>query len=741
MSLVFSAPLRANRPRRNVVLVATGTSFSTAIDGYGRAWAWGINTNAQLGDGTTSNKLSPVTVAGNKKTFCKIDSGISGSLAIDKYGQVWGWGPITNGQLGINTTINPVITPMSIRGTKKTFCHIAISLGTHSMGIDVYGQIWAWGTGSNGRLGTNSTINQQTPVSLAGAKKTFCKIDTGNAWTAAIDKYGQVWCWGNGGDGRLGRNSTVSFLTPVSIAGQKKTFCHISAGNATTAGIDKYGIIWSWGFNSSGQLGNGANTAVWTPVSLAGARKTFCKINLGNGQTMAIDQYGQAWGWGFNANGLLGNGDFTAKNTPVRVYSSITFCEISAGSQHSIAVDKNKRLWGWGPYSFGQLGNNNTITSCMTPVSVLGAAKTFCQVNGEIVSFNATTFNNNSSNLAIDKNGLIWGWGQNAAGQFGDNSTINRLTPVSVAGAIKTFCAISSGGGHSLAIDKYGRVWAWGSNSNGQIGDNSTINRLTPVSIAGAIKTFCAISGGNAYSLSIDKYGRAWAWGFNNNGQLGDNSVSSRILPVSIAGAIKTFCAIAASNNHSIAIDKYGHVWAWGLNSGIPLGDNSTINRLTPVSVAGNRKTFCVIAAGVSCSLAIDKYGRAWAWGVNSGGQLGDNSTVSRRTPVSVAGAIKTFCAISSGGGHSLAIDKYGRAWAWGGGATGTLGDNSTVNRLTPVSIAGAIKTFCVIRAGSQHSLAIDKYGRAWTWGVFGAGRLGIGKDIFEFTPVKVCNI
>ena len=336
------------------------------------------------------------------------------------------------------------------------------------------------------------------------------------------------------------------------------------------------------------------------------------------------------------------------------------------------------------------------------------------------------------------------------------------MTPVSVLGAVKTFCNITAGGsgiGYSLAIDKNGRAWAWGGNGTGQLGDNTTTSRLTPVSVLGAVKTFCQIAAGDATSLAIDKNGRVWAWGSNGNGQLGDNTTTSRLTPVSVLGAVKTFCQIAAGSLHCLAIDKNGRAWAWGSNSNGQLGDNSTTQRLTPVSVLGAVKTFCQIVAGFGpnvlssgsvSSLAIDKNGRVWAWGSNSNGQLGDNTTTNRLTPVSVLGAVKTFCKITTIGfpndfaiqrSYSLAIDKNGRAWAWGSNTSGVLGDGTITQRLTPVSVAGVAKTFCEIMAGGDHSIAIDKNGRAWAWGIISSGRLGINKNTFETTPVQICNI
>ena len=268
------------------------------------------------------------------------------------------------------------------------------------------------------------------------------------------------------------------------------------------------------------------------------------------------------------------------------------------------------------------------------------------------------------------------------------NKINNRCTPVSILGANKTFCSITGGQYHSIGLDKNGLIWGWGRNSNGQIGDNTTTQRLTPVSILGNNKTFCNITAGGVYAVSIDKNGLVWGWGNNNLGQLGDNTITQRLTPVSILGANKTFCKIATGYQHSLGLDKNGLVWGWGYNAYGQLGDDTITSQRTPVSILGANKTFCFISGYHTHSLGLDKYGRVWGWGDNANSQLGDSTTTSRRTPVSILGANKTFCSIAGGGyQYSLGIDKNGRVWGWGYNNFGQLGNNSITSRRTPIMI------------------------------------------------------
>jgi alpha-tubulin suppressor-like RCC1 family protein len=572
---------------------------------------------------------------------------------------------------------------------------------------------------------------------VLGAVKTFCQIGGGSAQSLAIDKNGRAWGWGLNGNGQLGDNSTVSKLTPVSVLGAVKTFCQISTANNHSVAIDKNGRAWGWGYNFRGNLGDNSTTQRLTPVSVLGAVKTFCQISAGGGHSLAIDKNGRAWGWGLNTSGQVGDNSVTQRNTPVSVLGAVkTFCQISGASNHSVAIDKNGRAWAWGFNQFGQVGDNS-VTQRNTPVSVQGAVKTFCQISG-----------GQNHSLAIDKNGRAWGWGANSTGLLALGGIISAFTPVTITGATKTFCAISAADAFSTAIDKNGRAWGWGNNNHGQIGDNSIVSKVTPVSVLGTVKTFCKITAGgvvnsSSFTLALDKYGRAWSWGRNDVGQLGNNATISQRTPVSVLGGVKTFCEISAGVNQpfALAIDKNGRAWAWGVNGNGQLGNNTVISQRTPVSVLGAVKTFCKVSVGGFHSLAIDKNGRLWAWGNNSNGQLGTNTSAnSALTPVSVLGAIKTFCHIAGGNSQSIAIDKNGQAWGWGFNGSGQTGDGSATDRLTPVSVAGQKKTFCKIASGNGVTLSIDNYGRLWAWGFNGNAQIGDGSTIPKRTPTRVCN-
>jgi alpha-tubulin suppressor-like RCC1 family protein len=353
----------------------------------------------------------------------------------------------------------------------------------------------------------------------------------------------------------------------------------------------------------------------------------------------------QAWAWGCNGQGRLGDGSVTNQSSPVSVVGGFSdWCEISAGSFHSLAVRTDGTAWAWGNNSSGQLGDGTT-TARSSPVSVVGGFADWCEVSA-----------GRYHSLAVRTDGTAWAWGCNGQGRLGDGSVTNQSSPVSVVGGFADWCEVSAGSYHSLAVRTDGTAWSWGFNGDGQLGDGSVTNQSSPVSVVGGFADWCEISAGGFHSLAVRTDGTAWAWGFNGQGRLGDGSVTNRSSPVSVVGGFADWCQVSGGRFHSLAVRTDGSAWAWGFNGQGRLGDGSVTNRTSPVSVVGGFGDWCEISAGYSHSLAVRTDGTAWAWGYNHRGQLGDLTVTSRTSPVSVVGGFGDWCQISAGLGHSLAI-------------------------------------------------------------------------------------
>ncbi|WP_372492529.1 RCC1 domain-containing protein, partial [Salinispora arenicola] len=309
--------------------------------------------------------------------------------------------------------------------------------------------------------------------------------------------------------------------------------------------------------------------------------------------------------------------------------------------------------------------------------------------------------------------GGVLAWGNNSNGQLGDGTTTNNNTPVAIGlPPTITVTAIAAGAAHSLALVAIDVAFAWGGNDRGQLGDGTTTDRTTPVSVSlppGI--TVTDVAAGRNHSLAVTSTGGVLAWGFNSDGQLGDGTTTDSSTPVAVnlpQGI--TVTAVAAGRNHSLAITSAGGVLAWGDNFFGQLGDGTTIDRSTPVSVnLPEGITATAVAASGLHSLATTSTGRLLAWGNNTQGQLGDGTTTNSSVPVAVSlPALVTVTAVVAGGFHSLAITSAGTALAWGNNSNGQLGDGTTTDSSTPVAInLPPGFTVTTVTAGFGHSMAL----------------------------------
>ncbi len=362
-------------------------------------------------------------------------------------------------------------------------------------------------------------------------------------------------------------------------------------------------------------------------------------------------------------------------------------------------------------------------------------------------------------------------WGDNWYGQLGNNLTDGSPVPVDVlvTGALagKTVVAVAAGYQHSLALCSDGTVAAWGSNMSGQLGNNSTDGSLVPVAVntdsgtsALAGKTVVAVSAGNRHSLALCSDGTVVAWGFNGNGQLGNNSTTDSTVPVTVLGigalAGKTVVAVAAGGSYSLALCSDGTVTAWGRNDYGQLGNAMMTSSPVPVTVstasgtsALSGKKVVAVSAGDMHSLALCSDGTVAAWGFNASGPLGNATTTTSLVPVAVSTASalsgKSVVAVSAGGSHSLALCNDGTVAAWGNNGSGRLGNDSTTNSPVPVAVntasgtsALAGKTVVAVSAGLNHSLALCSDGTAVAWGYNSYGQLGNGSTTQGLVPVAV---
>ncbi|HTI06012.1 MAG TPA: Ig-like domain-containing protein [Gemmatimonadales bacterium] len=370
--------------------------------------------------------------------------------------------------------------------------------------------------------------------------------------------------------------------------------------------------------------------------------------------------------------------------------------------------------------------------------------------------------------------GVAYCWGRNDHGQLGDSTTTNRTAPAPVAGGL-TFRALVAGGRHTCGLSTSGPWFCWGANESGQLGDGTTSDQWSPVAMAGSLQ-FIALSLGESHTCGIvsqpDLEALYYCWGLNDHGQLGDGTTTPRTSPTLVAGIVLASGPVSAGGDHTCAQNfDLGETFCWGANNHGQLADATTIDRPTAVIIVGipcdsgppgfvppvycPRGAFTPFNMGMTtgrlhtCAGAGGAFAMSFAWycwGANGNGQLGDGTTTDRLGPVLV-NAGQQFGLVSAGGSHTCAIGAVrlptppgqvlrGTVFCWGSNSNGQLGDGTTTQRTSPVSVSGGL-TFMSVSAGANHTCAVSVSG-VYCWGSNAAGQLGNGSTTDSSVPVKV---
>lgn len=388
----------------------------------------------------------------------------------------------------------------------------------------------------------------------------------------------------------------------------------------------------------------------------------------------------------------------------------------SAALPTSAASAYDLRLRSWGLNASGQLGDG-TKTQRLTPTSVVGLSG--AELNG-VAAGGTGGSAGSGFGLALLANGTVEAWGKNDKGQLGNGATSTTdewAVPGLVAG-LGGVEAIAAGGSHALALLKDGTVKAWGLNDKGQLGDGTNTTANVPVTVAG-LDEVKAIAAGDTFSMALLKDGTVKTWGNNDKGQLGITAkpaLASAAVPAATPATrttaapvpeLTTVKGIAAGASHALALLADGSVLAWGLNDKGQLGDDTIVNKPYPVPVV-ELKNVTALSAGGSHSVALLTDKTLRAWGNNANGQVGDGTTTQRNTSVPVTG-VSNVIGTAAGASHNLAVLSDGTVSAWGLNDKGQLGDGTTTQRLTAVQVLAKSGSVAMVAAPSSGSFSLAR--------------------------------
>jgi alpha-tubulin suppressor-like RCC1 family protein len=362
-----------------------------------------------------------------------------------------------------------------------------------------------------------------------------------------------------------------------------------------------------------------------------------------------------------------------------------------AGGLFSCAMNAVVGVVCWGNNTFGQIGDTNVVSLAprtrpsrvKLPVPLVSLS---VSAAGVVVP-GATSREPGRNACGLTAGGVAYCWGQNHRGQIGNGSTTNALLPVEVRGG-RTYESIVTGGENTCAITTSRAAFCWGANFFGQVGTGSggqpdTPNVLEPVAVSGGHR-FTQIVIGARFTCGLDEDGKAWCWGLNEVGQLGNGATVNSNLPLAVqmpSGV--AFGALVAGSYHACGIDRAdARLFCWGGNFRGQLGDGSTTTRLTPVVIGGSQR-FRFVAAGEEHTCAITLAGDATCWGLNLQGQAGDDTQTSRLTPGTLVFGGRKWTQLAGGQAHTCGIEAVTtRTFCWGWRLEGALGNGTSENSI-----------------------------------------------------------
>ncbi len=684
--------------------VSAGSGYVCAVSTDGAIKCWGDNKNGQLGNGSYVNSSSPVPVVGIN-TAVAVDAGEDHACAVLSDGTVRCWGLVL---FGYGVPGDFAVVPVTVNGINTA---VAVGAGIgFSCALLGDGTIKCWGNNQFGQLGNGTNTNSLTPVTVSGIS-TAVAISVGDGYSCAVLADGTIMCWGLNNNGVFGNGVLHGYgLIPTPVSGIN-TALTVSAGSQHTCALLAGGALNCWGDNGDGQLGDGTTFISLHPVPVAvRGIATATAVSVGFRHSCALLADGTARCWGYNYSGELGDGTTTNSSSPVVVSGLASATAISAGYRSNCTAHANGTIRCWGDNGNGQLGYGASASSFF-PAAVngidsavalsLGVDPLTCAVHtgGTVQCWGSNQYGQlgngtiNNSLLPVTVSGInsatdidaggshacarladatLRCWGLNSSGQLGNGTTANSPIPVTVGG-INSATAVSAGRVHSCALLADGRVYCWGSSSFGQLGNGLNNNSSTPVAVTG-ITTAVALGAGEDHNCALLADGTGRCWGSNYFGALGDGTMGHAVVPVIVSG-LSNAVAVSPGSLHTCALLADGALRCWGRNNYGQLGNGTTTDSSIPVVVGGLNNAMAVSAGGShSCAVLTD--GTLRCWGYNGSGQLGNGTTIDSSIPIAVSG-INSAVAVHAGRSFSCALLADGSARCWGTNYYGELANGT----------------------------------------------------------------
>ena len=728
---LVAAPTAADGSRRTGARVAAGGAHSCAIVEDGTVRCWGDNAAGQLGNGTVTDSLVPVTVNSitSANAAIALAAGNAHTCALLADGTVQCWGRNTTGQLGNNNTVN-TSQPVQVSGLTGVK---AIAAGlSHTCAVRFDGRVHCWGLNANGQLGEGSTVTQRlTPVPVERAfllpLTGIVTVAAGQAHTCALDFAGRVWCWGANSNGQVGNPLAGASSRRASQVTAANGFTSLAAGSLHSCGLRFDGTLRCWGGNSHGQIGDGTVIDRSTPVTVSSGAADVKAISAGQDHTCLLRGTGVAECWGLGTFGQAGDGTFNSRSTPTGAVSDLSAAlEITAGRSHSCAISSDDAVRCWGRNDQGQIGDGS-VNDRNASEAALGSGT----IGARAVRAAA------SRTCAIRSSGAAACWGEGLDGGLGNGSQTNQDTAVAVTGLTDAF-AMGAGGRNACAALAGGGLRCWGANALGQLGNGTNTESAVPVAVSGLPSPVAAAGVGTNFACALTVTGAVFCWGGNQAGQLGNSTQTNSKTPVAVSG-LTDAVSLSVGSFHSCAVRVNGSVLCWGHGFLGALGDGSGAPFSTVPVTVSNLTDAVQVTVGEFMACALRAAGSMVCWGANTDGQLGNGSTAHAGVPVAVSGVIDAVMA-DAGDSHTCALRATGRLTCWGSNSRGQAGNNSTVSPVLSPTVVQGLTGVTSLTLNGATSIAMTGGGQLFGWGNNNFGQLGIDSTVSQSLPAAVLS-
>jgi alpha-tubulin suppressor-like RCC1 family protein len=573
---------------------------------------------------------------------------------------------------------------------------------SHTCALTSNGGVKCWGDNSFGRLGDGTNETRDTPTDVIGLSSGVKAIAAGGDFTCALTNSGNVKCWGYNASGQLGDGSTEDRWTPVDVVGLTSGVVAIAAGERHACALTESGQVKCWGDNNWGKVNaveGEHDQDILSPVDVVGLTNDITAIDLGYRHSCAITEGGGVKCWG--DPGLPGEGVIDVPGLTGEVIATAN------GVTHACALNAEGKVFCMGFNEAGQLGDGTTETRT-EPVEIIE------------VPDGVTTITAGLEHTCVIANGQAWCWGDNSYGQLGDGTVSSHYVPTLAEAVEEELVDISAGYYHTCAVTQQGRVLCWGDHREGRLGDGALLEEHTPIQVTGLDQGLKAIDAGETHTCAITLNDRLLCWGSNDSGELGEGSEALRGFPVEVQGLPEGVTSVAVGGDYTCALTTAGGVKCWGRNIWGELGDGTNDTSLVPVDVLGLTSNVTAIAAAEYHACALTTSGGVKCWGYNDYGRLGSETEEDfSLVPLDVGGLTSGVSAIALGYDFSCALLENGNVKCWGDRFDLQAGSTESFT-FSPYDINGLPNNLIAINAGNYHACAWTEDGLAYCWGSSG---------------------